>query len=108
MSTPFSLSMQNEEDTRSCCDVYGTNSLLQNLLLQLYSFSSILIYLFLKGSDESQQEDEPRGRPKQRKRGTFSKMATNIMKAWLYQHLSVCFFDLRALFCFLYCYLDTV
>ena len=38
-------------------------------------------------------EEEPRERPKERKRGTFPKMATNILKSWLFQHLSVSIFS---------------
>ena len=34
-------------------------------------------------------DDEPKGRGKERKRGTFPKHATNILKSWLFQHLSV-------------------
>ena len=34
-------------------------------------------------------EDEPREKGKERKRGTFPKIATNILKSWLFQHLSV-------------------
>ena len=37
------------------------------------------------------EEDEKEKR-KQKKRGIFPKMATNIMKAWLFQHLTVSYF----------------
>ena len=41
-------------------------------------------------SNESPRyEDGPRERGKERKRGTFPKHATNILKSWLFQHLSV-------------------
>eukprot|EP00794_Sanderia_malayensis_P020299 gene20299-22288_t len=33
-------------------------------------------------------DDDDNERPKQKKRGIFPKMATNIMKAWLFQHLA--------------------
>ena len=35
------------------------------------------------------QDEDDNDRPKQKKRGIFPKMATNIMKAWLFQHLAV-------------------
>ena len=34
-------------------------------------------------------EEEDQERRKQKKRGIFPKIATNIMKAWLFQHLTV-------------------
>ena len=41
--------------------------------------------------DSFMQDDEEKDKRKQKKRGIFPKMATNIMKAWLFQHLTVCF-----------------
>ena len=35
------------------------------------------------------QDDDDKDKRKQKKRGIFPKMATNIMKAWLFQHLTV-------------------
>lgn len=35
------------------------------------------------------KEEEEDKQKKQKKRGIFPKMATNIMKAWLFQHLTV-------------------
>ena len=34
-------------------------------------------------------DDDSKDKRKQKKRGIFPKMATNIMKAWLFQHLTV-------------------
>ena len=34
-------------------------------------------------------EEDDNDRRKQKKRGIFPKIATNIMKAWLFQHLTV-------------------
>ena len=39
--------------------------------------------------DSFMQDDEEKDKRKQKKRGIFPKMATNIMKAWLFQHLTV-------------------
>jgi len=38
--------------------------------------------------DSFMQDDEEKDKRKQKKRGIFPKMATNIMKAWLFQHLT--------------------
>lgn len=40
------------------------------------------------GDSFTSREDDENERPKQKKRGIFPKMATNIMKAWLFQHLA--------------------
>ena len=54
-----------------------------------------LFFTFLEEGESSfdhespRYEDEPRERGKERKRGTFPKHATNILKSWLFQHLSV-------------------
>lgn len=34
-------------------------------------------------------DDDDKSKKKQKKRGIFPKAATNIMKAWLFQHLTV-------------------
>lgn len=34
------------------------------------------------------EDDDNRGRRQQKKRGIFPKAATNIMRAWLFQHLN--------------------
>ena len=39
-------------------------------------------------ADVEDDEDE-KGRKRQKKRGIFPKMATNHMRAWLFQHLTV-------------------
>ena len=36
-----------------------------------------------------EEEEDEKDKRKQKKRGIFPKMATNIMKAWLFQHLTV-------------------
>ena len=42
------------------------------------------------GSGEgTADEDDDRGSKRNKKRGIFPKVATNIMRAWLFQHLSV-------------------
>lgn len=41
------------------------------------------------GNESPQYEESHRERGKERKRGTFPKLATNILKSWLFQHLSV-------------------
>ena len=42
--------------------------------------------------DSFMQDDDDKEKRKQKKRGIFPKMATNIMKAWLFQHLTVFYF----------------
>ena len=37
-------------------------------------------------------EEDEKDKRKQKKRGIFPKMATNIMKGWLFQHLNVSYF----------------
>ena len=39
--------------------------------------------------DGFMHDDDDKDKRKQKKRGIFPKMATNIMKAWLFQHLTV-------------------
>ena len=52
--------------------------------------------------DSFMQDDEDKEKRKQKKRGIFPKMATNIMKAWLFQHLTVCI-NYYCLFYLSYC-----
>ncbi|KAH9375780.1 hypothetical protein HPB48_019144 [Haemaphysalis longicornis] len=40
------------------------------------------------GDGTGEDEDEDRGKKRQKKRGIFPKVATNIMRAWLFQHLT--------------------
>lgn len=40
------------------------------------------------GDGTGDDEDEERGKKRQKKRGIFPKVATNIMRAWLFQHLT--------------------
>nr|UPO70982.1 homothorax-2 [Phrynus marginemaculatus] len=40
------------------------------------------------GDGTGEDEDEERGKKRQKKRGIFPKVATNIMRAWLFQHLT--------------------
>lgn len=58
----------------------------------------IIIVFFSKGDflDQSvaspstgEEEDPDKERKNNKKRGIFPKVATNIMRAWLFQHLSV-------------------
>ncbi len=41
------------------------------------------------GPNEESDSDENKPKHRQKKRGIFPKVATNIMRAWLFQHLSV-------------------
>lgn len=44
------------------------------------------------GDVTADEETDVSGATKrQKKRGIFPKLATNIMRAWLFQHLTVCF-----------------
>ena len=42
-----------------------------------------------EGTADEDSEDRPGSKRQQKKRGIFPKVATNIMRAWLFQHLSV-------------------
>ena len=44
-------------------------------------------------ADEEGSETSRDAKNRQKKRGIFPKVATNIMRAWLFQHLSVSFHD---------------
>ena len=58
-----------------------------------------MVYFFITGStlegstysgDGGLEEDsDPGKKPQQKKRGIFPKQATNIMRAWLFQNLTV-------------------
>lgn len=41
------------------------------------------------GEGSGDDDDDERGKKRQKKRGIFPKVATNIMRAWLFQHLTV-------------------
>ena len=71
-------------------------------LCPLFSSNNLFLILFdLIGSPTSTEtaaesvdssagiEEDDQERRKQKKRGIFPKIATNIMKAWLFQHLTV-------------------
>lgn len=49
------------------------------------------------GDGTGEDDDDDRSKKRQKKRGIFPKVATNIMRAWLFQHLTVSNFP------FLYC-----
>ena len=56
--------------------------------------------------DSFMQDDEEKDKRKQKKRGIFPKMATNIMKAWLFQHLTVCLLSFINLSHYIYQYVS--
>lgn len=41
------------------------------------------------GEGTGEEDDDPNGKKNQKKRGIFPKVATNILRAWLFQHLTV-------------------
>lgn len=41
------------------------------------------------GDGTGEDDDDDRSKKRQKKRGIFPKVATNIMRAWLFQHLTV-------------------
>lgn len=59
----------------------------------------IFIYIFLSGDASNasigsgegtgEEDDDANGKKNQKKRGIFPKVATNILRAWLFQHLTV-------------------
>ena len=49
------------------------------------------------GEGTGEDDDEDRAAKRQKKRGIFPKSATNIMRAWLFQHLTVCSYLLASL-----------
>ena len=63
--------------------------------LSTYIFSLILISDDMadnsigSGEGTADEDSEASNAKRQKKRGIFPKVATNIMRAWLFQHLSV-------------------
>lgn len=53
------------------------------------------------GEGTGEEDDDANGKKNQKKRGIFPKVATNILRAWLFQHLTVCGF---AIWCGFYFY----
>lgn len=43
------------------------------------------------------EEDDDNGKKNQKKRGIFPKVATNILRAWLFQHLTVSYYFIQKL-----------
>lgn len=43
------------------------------------------------GEGTGEEDDDSNGKKNQKKRGIFPKVATNILRAWLFQHLTVSF-----------------
>jgi len=41
------------------------------------------------GEGTGEEDDDAGGKKNQKKRGIFPKVATNILRAWLFQHLTV-------------------
>lgn len=41
------------------------------------------------GEGTGEEDDDTNGKKNQKKRGIFPKVATNILRAWLFQHLTV-------------------
>jgi homeobox protein homothorax len=56
------------------------------------------------GEGTGEEDDDTNGKKNQKKRGIFPKVATNILRAWLFQHLTVSYekVDLY-IFSMLYC-----
>lgn len=44
------------------------------------------------GEGTGEEDDDSSGKKNQKKRGIFPKVATNILRAWLFQHLTVSVF----------------
>ena len=51
------------------------------------------------GDGTADEDSETNGHKQQKKRGIFPKLATNIMRAWLFQHLTVRLTIRRAVLC---------
>ncbi|PSN29829.1 hypothetical protein C0J52_26000 [Blattella germanica] len=45
------------------------------------------------GEGTGEEDDDTNGKKNQKKRGIFPKVATNILRAWLFQHLTLCIID---------------
>ena len=90
--------------TRSFTIPFSLFSLFFLCILDL-RFRKLHYCLFLVAGDASigsgdgtgEDDDDDRSKKRQKKRGIFPKVATNIMRAWLFQHLTVSFS-----FCFQY------
>ena len=68
-----------------------------------HSFKDVGFSENLHDSEDSfMHDDEDKDKRKQKKRGIFPKMATNIMKAWLFQHLTVWIFNTLKLLHFVF------
>ena len=67
--------------------IYDNENGLASLLLEIASVASS--ENMPDSEDSVFKEEEEDKQKKQKKRGIFPKMATNIMKAWLFQHLTV-------------------
>lgn len=50
------------------------------------------------GEGTGEEDDDANGKKNQKKRGIFPKVATNILRAWLFQHLTVSFLFLSIYF----------
>lgn len=46
------------------------------------------------GEGTGEEDDDTNGKKNQKKRGIFPKVATNILRAWLFQHLTVSYFSI--------------
>lgn len=55
------------------------------------------------GDGTGEEDDESNGKKNQKKRGIFPKVATNILRAWLFQHLTVSCFSSIVIHVLLYC-----
>lgn len=65
----------------------------------LSCFSFVLFWAFLvgdasnasigSGEGTGEEDEDANGKKNQKKRGIFPKVATNILRAWLFQHLTV-------------------
>lgn len=55
------------------------------------------------GEGTGEEDDDTNGKKNQKKRGIFPKVATNILRAWLFQHLTVSYSLVFRLFeCLIY------
>ena len=71
----------------------------RKLLLQLQQHFNVYVCFFFPGDASNasvgsgegtgEEDDDTNGKKNQKKRGIFPKVATNILRAWLFQHLTV-------------------
>lgn len=74
------------------CTTSLTNHLLVSLILIVIKTGSFLGDASVgSGDGTGDDDDDDRAKKRQKKRGIFPKVATNIMRAWLFQHLTVSF-----------------